>query len=231
MQEWLKVLVFASVSFVYILVIAKLLGKKQIAQLSFVDYIIGISIGSIAAEMASSTDKPVYLHIIAMTVFFLLDLVLAFIGRKSAMLKRLLNGKPQILINDGKLLYSNLKKSRMTVDELTGMARALGFFDINDIAYAVLETSGDLSVLPKSHAKPTTAKDMGVMPQKPSLPEYLVVDGKVSKDALANLEKDNQWLYDGLKVENKKDLENILIAIYDQTRGNFKVQYKEEVNL
>lgn len=226
MQDVYKVLIFSVVAYLYLLIIAKLLGKKQIAQLSFIDYIIGISIGSTAAQMSVETEQPIYHYLIAMTVFFLLALIIAYVSHKSASLKRFLNGKPAILINEGKIQYENMKKTRMTVDELTGMARAKNYFDLNDVAFAILETSGDLSILPKSHAKPPTVKDLGIMTEKPKLTEYIVVDGSVSTDGLENLSKDKEWLFKGLKIQNEKELENILIASYDENTQNFNVQYK-----
>lgn len=230
MPDVIKVLVFSAAAYIYLLIIAKLLGKKQIAQLTFIDYVVGISIGSIAASMATETSQPIYHHLIAMTVFFVLDIAVSFISHKSAVLKRCLNGKPTILIYNGKIQYENLKKNRLTVDEMTGMARDKNYFDINDIAFAILETSGDLSIIPKSHAKPATAKDLGVMPKPPKLTEYIVVDGKISKDALHNINRDEDWVYKGLKIQDKEDMENILLATYDEDTKNFTVQYKYQKN-
>lgn len=228
--DYAKVIIASLIAYVFLFIIAKLLGKKQIAQLSFIDYVVGITIGSIAAEMATETVEPIYHYIIAMALFFLFDLLISILGRKSANLKKLLNGKPLILIDEGKFNYENLNKSKTTVDEITGMARDKGYFDLNDIAFAIFETSGKLSIMPKSHHKAIVAKDMGIMPPQPQLIQYLVVDGKVSKDSLAHLGRDRDWLLNGLKIKDEYDLENILVASYDEMNKNFNVHYKYETN-
>ncbi|HKL94460.1 MAG TPA: DUF421 domain-containing protein [Clostridia bacterium] len=226
MPDYLKVIIASAITYVYLFIIAKLLGKKQIAQLSFIDYIVGITIGSIAAEMSTETTEPIYQYIIAMTLFFLFDLLITILSRKSAGLKKLLNGKPLILIDEGKFDYENLKKSKISVDEVSGMARDKGYFDINDIAFAIFETSGKLSIMPKSHNKPVVAKDMGITPEKPQLTQYLVVDGKVSNDSLKQSGRDKDWLFKELKIKDESELNNILVASYDETRKNFNVHYK-----
>lgn len=117
------VLINSSVAFVYLFVISKILGKKQIAQLEFIDYTIGISLGSIAAEMATNTETPFYFFLIAMTIFLVLALLVAVVGRKNTFLKRILKGKPLTLIYDGKINYKSLKKSKIDVNDLLSMLR------------------------------------------------------------------------------------------------------------
>ncbi|MDD4839369.1 MAG: DUF421 domain-containing protein [Clostridia bacterium] len=228
MPDYLKVIIFSIVAYIYLFILAKLLGKKQIAQLSFIDYVVGITIGSIAAEMTTETEEPIYHYIIAMSLFFLFDLLITIIGRKSAKMKVLMNGKPLILISEGKFDFENMKKSKITVDELAGMARDKGYFDIESIAYAIFETSGKLSILPKSHEKPLVANDMGIKPPKPKLVEFLVVDGKISNDSLKQMGYDKQWLFSGLQIQDENDLDNILVASYDEENKNFNVHYKYE---
>ncbi len=228
MNDIVKVLVFSLTAYVVLFFIAKLLGKKQLAQLTFIDYIVGISIGSIAAEMTTELNQPFYHYLIAMAAFFFFDLIISILGRKGAMLKKFANGTPLILINDGKLDYENLKKSKITVNELCGLAREKGFFHLEDIAYAIFETSGKLSVLPKNNQRPVVAEDFN-LPQEvqPKLVQYLVVDGNISEESLNMVNKDEEWLLDGLKVKDKKDLKNILLAYYDDNGQNFYVHYKK----
>ncbi len=153
------VLINSVVSFVYLFIISKLLGKKQIAQLEFIDYAVGISLGSIAAEMAT-TDKPFYHYLIAMTIFFLLAFLIAVIGRKSTFLKRIFKGKPATLIYNGKINYKQICKSNIDINDLLSMLREKGYFDINSVAYAIFETSGELSVLPKGAQTPTVVENL-----------------------------------------------------------------------
>ncbi len=229
MSDIVKVLVFSITSYVFLFIIAKLLGKKQIAQLSFIDYVVGITIGSIAAEMATETTKPFYHYLIAMAVFFLFDMLVSLLGRKNAFLKKLVNGKPIILIENGKIDYKKLKKSKLCIDEVCGMARDKNIFDLNDIAYAIFETNGKLSILPKSPKQPLVAENLDIKLPAPSLTEYLIIDGKICKDSLKSSNMTEEWLLGRLNIANKADINNILVASYDNTADNFYVQTKNEI--
>lgn len=222
-----KVLIFSLTAYVVLFLIAKLLGKKQLAQLTFIDYIVGISIGSIAAEMATELNQPFYHYLIAMAAFFLFDLIISVLGRKGVFLKKFANGTPLIIMEDGKLNYENLKKSKITVNEFCGMAREKGFFHLEDIAYAIFETSGKLSILPKSNQRPVVAEDFNLAQEKPELVQYLVVDGSISKESLSVINKNEEWLLEGLKVKDENELKNILLAYYEQKEQNFLVHYKK----
>ncbi|MBD5130980.1 MAG: DUF421 domain-containing protein [Clostridiales bacterium] len=221
------VLINATVAFVYLFIISKLLGKKQIAQLEFIDYTIGISLGSIAAEMAFTTDVPFYYFLIAMTIFFVLALLVAVIGRKNTFLKRLLKGKPATLIYDGKIDYKQLKKNNIDVNDLLSMLREKGFFDITDVAYAIFEPSGDLSVLPVGAQKPLVMEDLDKDKiEKAELTDVLIVDGAVSYSGLSEINKDVDWLFGRLNIKEKRDLANIILAVYDDKTDKFNVHYK-----
>ncbi len=221
------VLINSVVSFVYLFIISKLLGKKQIAQLEFIDYAVGISLGSIAAEMAT-TDKPFYHYLIAMTIFFLLAFLIAVIGRKSTFLKRIFKGKPATLIYNGKINYKQICKSNIDINDLLSMLREKGYFDINSVAYAIFETSGELSVLPKGAQTPTVVENLkDVKIQKASLTNELVIDGKVSKSGLKELNKDEKWLYKNLNITSKKELKNIALAVYDEKSKSVVVHNKK----
>ena len=221
------VLINSAVAFVYLFIISKILGKKQIAQLEFIDYTIGISLGSIAAEMAFSTDIPFYFFLIAMTVFFVLALLVAIVGRKCAFLKRWFKGKPATLIYEGKIDYKQLKKNNIVVNDLLSMLREKNYFDISDVAYAVFEPSGELSVMPVGAQKPLVMEDLDKSKiKKAALTDILIVDGAVSYSGLSEIGKDTDWLFSRLKIKNKSDLDNIILAVYDDETDEFNVHYK-----
>lgn len=224
--EIYKLLIFSSVAVIYLFIISKFMGKKQIAQLEFIDYVMGISIGSISAEMATDvTDTPWYYYIIGMTIFFLFDLMVSYIGRKGPTLKHFFKGKPEVIIYDGMLQYKTLKKSKLDVNEVIAMCREKGYFDISDVAYAIFETSGNLSIMPKSNQKPIVIEDMGKHLPPASLPYYLVVDGVISYSSLRTLNKDEQWLYKKAKL-NKKTIKKVILAMYDNKKDKINLQYK-----
>lgn len=228
MAEWVKLIIFSFVAVVYLFFVSKILGKKQIAQLEFIDYVMGISIGSIAAEMATDTgETPFYFYLIAMTVFFLVDLAITFVGRKGPALKHFFKGRPITVIYDGKFDYENLKVSKLDVNDVLALCREQGYFDITQVAYAVFETSGKLSVLPKSPYKQVTAEDMGVKLPPASLPCILVVDGNISYSGLNEINKTAEWLKAKIDL-NDKTMKNVLLATYDNESGEVNVQLKEE---
>lgn len=221
-----KVLLFAAVSFIVLFVFSKLLGKKQIAQLDFVDYAVGISLGSIAADMAFDVDEPWYRFVIAMAVFFLLDMFISFIGRKGPFMKRIFKGKPLVVIYEGKLLPENLKKSKLDVNDLLALCREKGYFDLKQIAYALFETSGQLSIMPIGEERPAVTKDLPIEIQKASLPNYLVIDGRISYSGLNEIDKSREWLFSQLAIQSDDELKQILVASYDDNTQKVDFQKK-----
>lgn len=224
------VLIDSAVAFLYLFVISKLLGKKQIAQLEFIDYTVGISLGSIAAEMATNTEVPFYYFLIAMTIFFLFAALVAVVGRKTTFLKRLLKGKPATLIYDGKINYKELKKNKIDVNDLLSMLREKGYFDIADVAYAVFEPSGKLSILPVGAQKPLVMEDLDNDKIKPAqLEDIVVVDGVLSRSGLNNAGKDDRWLFERLGVTDEKDLKDILLCVYDAENDKLNTYRKSDM--
>lgn len=225
------IIINSFVSFIYLFIISKLLGKKQIAQLEFIDYVVGISLGSIAADMSVETDAPFYHALIAMTIFFFLALAVALIGRKNTFFKRILKGKPSMLIYEGVIDYKVLAKCKIDINDLLSMLREKGFFDITEVAYALFEPSGKLSVLPKGSQRPIVADDLGQNFVKQSrLNNVIIADGQLSKSGLREIGKDKDWLFKKLNLKDKKEIKNILLAIYDNEKG-FTVYHKNKIEL
>ena len=227
MNEIKNLVLVALVSVLALFIIAKLLGKKQISQLNFVDYIIGISIGSIAAEMATDiSDKPMYYYLIALGIYLLFDLLITIIERKSPGLKHFFKGRPLTVIYDGEVDYKVLKKSKLDINDLLTLSRAQGYFDLNDIAYAIFEINGNLSILPKSNKRPTVIEDLNINEAPATLPIYLVVDGRISWSSLRELKKDKEWLCSKLGVKREDELKKIILAIYDEEKDEISATYK-----
>lgn len=203
MDNLLYLIILSLSSVLALFILAKLLGKRQVAQLEFMDYVIGISIGSIAAEMATDiNDKPLYYYLIAMAIYFIFDYVITFFGRKSPLLKHFFKGKPLTIIDDGKINYKILKKSKLDINDLLSIARSEGYFDIKDIAFAIFENNGKLSIMPKAKMRPTVAQDLKINTKQSKLPNYLIIDGVVSKSSLEKIGKDKKWLFSKLKIKN-----------------------------
>ncbi len=200
-----------SISFLFLM--TKLLGHRQISQLNFFDYVIGISMGSIAAEMAINTEY-IYLHgFLSMGVYTLVAVFSNYITIKSNFIRKMINGTPIILIDNGVLIKENMKKGLIEVNELLTEARIAGYFNITEIAYAIMENNGKISFLPYEKYQTPTCKDLNIKKFHNKLPITLIIDKKILKDNLLKINKTEQWIYNELKKQ-KYELNNVLLGLY-----------------
>jgi len=226
MQEILRILFTSALSFIALFIIAKLTGKKQIAQLEFIDYIMGISIGSIAAQMAVDPEIPFYHFLIAMAVYTVVDLAITFVTRKSIKLREFIKGKPLILIENGKLNYKNLQKSKLDISELFALCREKDYFELSTVAYCVFETNGQISVLPKAADAPPVASDFDIEKPLPALSTEVILDGRIIEKALKSLNKDSRWLLEKLSLSRADEVKKIAVASYDEQTDTLDVHMK-----
>ncbi|MDD6994735.1 MAG: DUF421 domain-containing protein [Candidatus Borkfalkiaceae bacterium] len=225
MESVWRVFVFSVSSFVFLFAVMKILGKKQIAELSFIDYVVGISIGSIAAEWSTAMDEPFYHYVIAISVYCLFTLSLDFIERKKPF-RKFLKGEVIPIIENGEFNYENLKKSKLDVEDVLAMARDKDIFDVRDIAYALFETTGKLSVLPKSAKSPLVAEDMQIKKEPASLTNYVIVHGKPQYKVMRQTGVTADMLFEKLNIQSENDLNEILLAAYDEKEKSFTVYRK-----
>ena len=225
MENVVKVLIFSLSSFGFLFIVTKILGKKQIAELSFIDYVVGISIGSIAAEWSTETEEPFYHFLIAISIYCALSLLLDIMERKHPF-RKFLKGEVLTIIEEGEFNYENLKKSKLDVEDVLGMAREKNFFDVNDIAFALFETTGKLSILPKSNKRPTVLEDLGQEEDSASPPDYVIVNGKPQYRIIRALGLSMEEVFERLRIRSKRELNDILVASYDGEKGEYQVHRK-----
>ena len=225
MENVVKVLIFSLSSFAFLFIVTKILGKKQIAELSFIDYVVGISIGSIAAEWSTETEEPFYHFLIAISIYCALSLILDIMERKRPF-RKFLKGEVLTIIEEGEFNYENLKKSKLDVEDVLGMAREKNFFDVNDIAFALFETTGKLSILPKSNKRPTVLKDLGKEEDSACPPDYVIVNGKPQNRVIRDLGLSMEEVFERLRIRSKRELNDILVASYDGEKGEYQVHRK-----
>ena len=228
MNPVLHVIVYSISSFLFLFVVTKLMGKKQIAQLSFLDYVIGISLGSIAAEMATDPERPYYHFFIAMAIYLVLDISLTLLARKGTLLKKIIRGRPLILVEQGKINYRNLMRSKLDINDLLALCRAKGYFDLRTVAYVIFETSGDVSILPTAEAAPARSVEVGGTPSSPALSKDVVVDGNVVDGALDQIGKTREWLFARLGAKDEKDVKSIALATYYDDTDELTVHDKSD---
>jgi len=205
----------SSVSVCALFILTRLIGKKQMSQLTFFDYVISISIGSIAAEYAIYTDVGAREGITALVVFTMLSFVVSFICIKSYSGRKLLDGTPTMLIEKGKIVEGGLKKTKLTINDLLEECRQKDVFDIANIEYAILETSGKLSVLLKSQHQPLTPQNMRVKTNYQGLCVNVIIDGKAVDEHLRSINLDENWLNAELKKQNFENCTRVLLAYVD----------------
>lgn len=213
-NELVIVLIRGFISLICLFLITKLLGKKQVSQLSLFDYVIGISIGNFAAEITINLDASLVYGVVAVVEFGLIAYLISIGTMKSIVLRRFFMGIPTVLIDKGKILEKGLKKVHFDVNDLLEECRGNGYFDLNEIDYAVMECNGKLSIMPKSGYNPVTVSDMNLKQKVQGLCANVVIDGKIMKKNLLNMNRDVDWLKHQLKVKGYS-LNNILLATLD----------------
>ncbi len=217
MNEILEVSLRSALSLIALFFLTKLLGKKQISQLSVFEYIIGITIGSIAAEGSLNLDYPLINSIVVMTIYVIIVFVMSFLTLKSMLVRRIFTGIPTVLIEKGKIIESGLRKCMLDINDLLEECRNKGYFDLNQLDYAIMETSGKVSFLPKSEYRPLKGKDIDVYPPYEGILTNVIVDRQIQLKALKGLNKDVRWLLKTLKKQGFNDLDSILLATIDDT--------------
>jgi len=221
-------LIFRNILAVFTLfVLARLMGKKQISQLSFFDYVVGISIGSIAA--AFSVDQNIsYVHgILSLIIWALFSIAVAFMSLKNLKVRRLLEGVSTILIQNGKILEENLGKERFNINDLTEELRMKGVFDITDVEFALLETSGRVSVKLKSQKQSVTPSDLSIPTNYQGLSWNLIIDGEIIQKSLSDVKLNEGWLLDELNKKGISSAKEVLLASLN-SEGDLYIALKDK---
>lgn len=216
-MEFLYILILSFVSIAVLFVLTKLSGSRQISEMSFFDYIVGISIGSIAAEMATNIDLEWWKGITAMTFYALTGIVLSYISQKSLKARKFISGQPIILIEKGKILRKNLNKAKIEINDLLTSARSNGYFNLADIEYAIMETTGKISFMPVALKRQLTPKDFNFAPMADGLYINVIIDGRIMEKDLKNTDMTKKELKEQLKDRGKK-AEDILLATVDNKK-------------
>lgn len=219
MTEALKVVLASVFAAVLLFLTAKIIGHKQVAQLEFFDYITGITIGSIAAELATTLDKPWWKPTLSLIIFGLITVALSIVTRKFPKSRKFVNGTPTIIMNDGKLYRENMKKAKLELSEFLLLCRQEGYFDLNDIATAVFEYNGKLSILPVSTKRPLNPEDIQCKPKPAHIGTEIIMDGRVMGDNLKRKGLSDEWLQKELHKQGYKSPKDIFLGIcYDENQ-------------
>jgi len=213
-MELLDVTYRSLISLVTLFLITKLLGKKQVSQLSLFDYVIGISIGNFAAEATINLESNWLNGVLAVVIFGVVAYLVSILTMKSIIARKFFMGEPTIVIQDGKILKQSLKKIKFDINDLLEECRNNGVFDVEQINYALMEANGKLSILLKPEYQNVTIKDMNLKQEKNGLVANVIIDKKIMKDSLKSIKKDEKWLLKQLKVQGTP-LKKVLLGTVD----------------
>ncbi|MBQ9071389.1 MAG: DUF421 domain-containing protein [Clostridia bacterium] len=215
-MEFIKIILTSLLSVVALFFIAKIMGHKQLAQLDFFDYITGITIGSIAAELAIDLETP-WKALVAMLIYGAVSVTLNMITHKFPKTRKFINGTPTIVMNDGKIFRKNLKKAKLDLSEFMVLCREQGYFDMNDIKTAIFEQNGKLTVFPVSTSRPLTAYDINLKVKPEHISTELIMDGRIMGENLKRRGLDVSWLEKQIRALGYHGTKEVFLALCDES--------------
>lgn len=216
------------VSLIILFFITKLIGKKQVSELSLFDYVIGISIGNFTAEMTLNFDGQYINGVVAMVTFGVVAYLVSILSMKSIGIRMAIVGVPTVLIENGNVLLKSLKKVKIDINDLLEQARNAGYFDLEEIAFAIMEVNGKISFLAKDKYSNPTKNDLGIKLSKDNLTANIIIDSKLMEENISNTDRDRDWFIQQLKVKGYDTYESILLATYKDNKITiYRKDYRE----
>lgn len=200
---------------IVLFILTKLMENKEMSQLSMFDYIIGITIGSIAAEMSTALENEFWHPLLAMCIYALVSIIISFISSKSLKARRIITGSTLILLDNGQLYFKNFKKAKLDLDEFLMLCRINGYFNLSDIQTALLESNGKISFLPKAEKRPTITSDFNLNSKQDRITVNVILDKKVIYDNLEYTGNDYIWLQTQLSKQGVNNIEDVFLATCD----------------
>lgn len=216
---------FGRTLLVYIMLVAviRIMGKREIGKLSPIDLVVTIMIAD-AAIIAVEKDKPLWIGVAPVAALVLAEMLFSWLSLKSVWLRNLLSGKPTLVIDKGQIQEKRMRSLRYNVDDLMTQLRQKNIYNVADVEYAILEPTGQLSVIPKAEKRPATPTDLGIKPPADGLVLTLVSDGQIAHETLKRIKRDEAWLLKQLKRYKIDDIKSVLLAAYDTETQKIYVQ-------
>jgi len=229
LSEGLVVFVRSIIAFFTLLIFAKILGKQQISQLTFFDYVEGITIGSIAASLTTDLSSRAWPHWVGLFSWALLGYLMEYIAMKWRYAAKFIEGEPTIVIMNGKIMEKAIRKMKYTAADIMGLLRSKDVFDLAQVDFAIIEPNGQLSVLKKAEYEPLTAKDMNISKTPTGISTELIYDGMLIAENLRQLNKDKNWLLKQLKKQGIKDVSEVFLATLTPSGSLYVDLYKDHI--
>ncbi|PPA68872.1 DUF421 domain-containing protein [Jeotgalibacillus proteolyticus] len=229
MPEWLIVIIRSIFMLIALFFATKMLGKKQISQLSFFEYVVGITAGSIGAEVITGLDESFIHGVLGIGAFISLPVLADRLSLKSKKLRDFFEGKGTVFIQNGNVLEESLKKEKYTIDELMELLRKKDVFNLSDVEFAILEPTGDLNVLLKREKQPLTPSDMHIAINPLKEPCLVIMDGNIMNGALDSIRKSEEWLRGELEKKSVR-VEDVFICQID-SHGDLSLDLYDHIRM
>lgn len=213
-MEILQIIITSIVSLIVLFLLTKLMGSKQVSQLNMFDYIVGISIGSIAAELATDLETPVHAAT-AMICYGVIAAAVSLLSERSLKVRKFISGKPILLLDNGKIFRQNMKKARLDLSDFLMQCRSQGYFDVSKIQTAVMEFNGRISILPVSTDRPVTPSDTGLAPEQEKMTTAVIMDGHIDEKNLKITGNNEVWLTKQLHEQGYNNPKEVFLAMCD----------------
>ncbi len=212
---------FTRTIILYALIIAgiRLMGKRQVGELEPSELVLSLIIADLASVPMQDLGLPLYAGVVPILTLLCLAMILSVLTMKNVRFRALMCGRPSVVIRNGELEQREMRRNRMTVDELLEELRAQGYTDPSEVQYAILETNGQLSVLPYAALKPVTAQQLNLSPKEPGLPLVVISDGRLLEHNLKRLGYEQNWLTKQLKAQDCTDPSEVFLMTVDETGG------------
>lgn len=214
-MDFVKIILTSLGSIAALFISTKIIGNKQMSELSMFDYINGITIGSIAAEMATELDGKFYFPLIAMAVYTVVIWIISEMSEKSVKSRRVFAGRSILLMENGKLYEKNFRTAKIDINDFLTQCRINGYFNTDDIDTAILEQNGKISFLPKSDAKPLTPRDINLSPEQEKLLKVVILDGHIMEENLKRTGNNKKWLENELHKQKIGNIKDVYLAECD----------------
>lgn len=215
---WQTIFVFIS-----LFIFTRFLGKTQVGQLTFYEYISGITLGSIAGNIVAAEQTEFWMHYFDLVLFSLLTYTIACFSMKSRLFRKIVEGEPTIIIENGIILKQNMRKLNYDLDELSTQLRTQGVLDISEVQFAIFETTGDLSIIKKIPDQPVTKNDLNIQDTLLSLPLELILDGEIITENLQKKNLSRDWLQQEVSNHGIDDMKHVLYAVIN-SKGELYIQ-------
>ncbi|QMV39856.1 DUF421 domain-containing protein [Cohnella cholangitidis] len=230
MPTWIEIVYRTLMAVIALFLFTKVLGKRQVSQMSMFEYITGITIGNLIGYISLDTDRNWYLGVIAISVWALVSLGIAYLQMKSKKMRDFIDSRGRVLIKDGKILEDNMKKERLTTDELMEQLRKKMAFKVADVEFAIMEPSGDVSVMLTKENQPLTPKHLGIKVGPEQEPQTVIMDGKIMDEPLATIGLNRAWLNTELEKLGV-NVDNVFLGQVDSYSQLYVDLYDDQIKV